>query len=80
MKKILRIEERATLSEMKEICKENGTKWVMFTDIDTMSTGIMPEYQLNELYEEMVGFTSRGKQLYINKIFMIKEFKNNGKY
>jgi hypothetical protein len=68
MKKILRIEERATLPEMKELCKKNGdTKWVMFTDIDTMSTGIMPEYQLNELYKEMVGFTSNGKQLYIKR-------------
>ena len=68
LKKIIRIEEEVKLSEKKEICKKNGCcDWVMFTDLRTQSTGAMPRKQLNQLYDEMVGITSKGRKMYIRK-------------
>jgi hypothetical protein len=66
LRKIIRIEEIGEFQNCLCKRKVEGT-WVLFIDVNTKSSGIMPEEQLNQLYERMDGFTSNGKELYIER-------------
>ena len=67
-KRIIRIEERATLSKLLKICERDKTcEWVMFSDMTTQSTGIMSKHQLEEKYEKMEGITYGEKEMYMEK-------------
>ena len=69
--RIIKIESKCLCKKQREILykKYGEKKWVMFTDMDTKSTGIISEYELKRDYEQMVGFSSKdGKQLYMEKL------------
>ena len=70
---LIRVEEKATLSEMKEFCKINGTtRWVLYTDLSNGTSGLMPEYQLNQNYEN-TGKMKNGKYVYLERIKVKEE-------
>lgn len=66
MSQIIRIDDIGKLNGNCKICQEDKN-WVLFIDMKTKSSGMMPQRELKTLYEEMTGFTSNGKQLYIKK-------------
>lgn len=70
LRRIIKIEEKKTLPKKNGLCiKEKTTRFVLFTDIVTKSTGIMSEYDLKRKYDVMDGFSSiDGKQLYMEKL------------
>jgi hypothetical protein len=68
LKKIIKVEEKKVFKKPNNLCKVNGSNiWYMITDINTQSTGIIPEHELNKNYEKMIGFSSDGKQMYMER-------------
>jgi len=69
LRKIIKIESKKVFKKPTNLCKINGDiVWYMFTDMTTQSTGLIPRKQLEKDYEEMVGFSSDNKQLYMERL------------
>ena len=69
LNKIIRIEEKKVFKELNNLCKLNKDNiWYMITDMTTQSTGIIPENELNKNYEKMIGFSTDGKQMYMERL------------
>jgi len=69
LRKIIKIEGKKVFKKPSNFCKINGdTVWYMITDMITQSTGLIPRKKLERDYEEMIGFSSDGKQLYMERL------------
>ena len=69
LRKIIKIESKKVFKKPSNFCKVNGDKvWYMITDMITQSTGLIPRKQLEKDYEEMIGFSSDNKQLYMERL------------
>jgi hypothetical protein len=68
LRKIIRVEERGKLPEICKLSRRfNTIDWALITYMDTKSSTFIPLSILESDYERMTGFTSNGKELYIER-------------
>ncbi len=68
LKRIIRIEERGKLPEICKLSiRFNTVDWALITDMQTGSSTFIPERTLESDYERMTGFSSNGKEMYIER-------------
>lgn len=69
LRRIIKIEEVKKFKKPNGLCiKNKDDTFYLFTDLATKSSGIISKRDLSNNYEKMVGFSSDGKQLYMQKL------------